>query len=807
MIGGELKNVCQITILSDIGAIIILAALVSYIVFVRKNNRTLLDKIFLQAAFLNIFSSLASSVSILFVLYPEHVSNLTARMVFALKLILLELGYLCLIRYLLGAGEKKAAGGKRLSFLRISVWITCIVIAVSIPTNWIFLSYEETRVVSYTTAGFLIAVAPALLGTLICIICLWKKDKSLLSVFIFLFIMRMYLGFMLEDSFSVPTVLALGLLYAYFSVHSRDSLFQIGSIIILMFIGATLLIGNYTMRAVSSFYLQTIREENEKSLGNMRKTLESSKSFAWRVNYWIEHNQEIADAINYDTIGMTDADSLEELSRIIEKAGVETSSQVTPEDLEKLSEEERLFFAAMQYSLDEAIFEYDAEYYSFDDLLLVEEDPSGNLSVLFDAGKDRDQNTVDRCRLGEPVDREMLEYSWNNYQEIASSEYFNPFFTQYSDSFGYHEDFKVEGLDHHLMFCVSVSSDEINKKLNFILDLRRKTIFILTIVATLILALLYFTVLSPLRRVTRSVSEYQKDKNADKTRESLAPIRAGNEIGMLAGEFTSLTKEMERYTDEVAMMAAYREKVNTELRTAAQIQESVLPDTFPAFPDRTDFDLYASMDPAKEVGGDFYDFFLTDENHLAILIADVSDKGIPASLFMMSAKNLINYRAKKGGTPGQILTEINEQICGDSLTQMFVTVWMGILDLTSGVMICTNAGHEYPIIRGADGTFQVYKDRHGFVVGGMTGITYKDYELILNPGDAVFVYTDGIPEANNEKGEFYGMDRLTAALNQAGKKTPEEILRTVRADVDTFVNGANQFDDLTMLCLEYRGKV
>ena len=156
MIGGELKNVCQITILSDIGAIIILAALVSYIVFARKNNRTLLDKVFLQAAFLNILSSLASSASMLFVLYPEHVSNLTARMVFALKLILLELGYLCLIRYLLGAG-KKAAGGKRLSFLRISVWITCIVIAVSIPTNWIFLSYEETRVVSYTTAGFLIA--------------------------------------------------------------------------------------------------------------------------------------------------------------------------------------------------------------------------------------------------------------------------------------------------------------------------------------------------------------------------------------------------------------------------------------------------------------------------------------------------------------------------------------------------------------------------------------------------------------------------------------------------------------------------
>ena len=210
------------------------------------------------------------------------------------------------------------------------------------------------------------------------------------------------------------------------------------------------------------------------------------------------------------------------------------------------------------------------------------------------------------------------------------------------------------------------------------------------------------------------------------------------------------------------------------------------------------------MTPAKEVGGDFYDFFLIDDTHLALVIADVSDKGVPAALFMMSAKNLINYRAKQGGTPAEILTEVNGQISGNSYTEMFVTVWMGILDLTSGVLTCTNAGHEYPVVRGEDGKFSIYRDRHGLVVGGMEGIRYKDYELLLKPGDAIFVYTDGIAEANNEAGEFYGLERLENALNRSPGREPKELLRAVTEDVNAFAGDAAQFDDMTMLCLEFR---
>ena len=183
----------------------------------------------------------------------------------------------------------------------------------------------------------------------------------------------------------------------------------------------------------------------------------------------------------------------------------------------------------------------------------------------------------------------------------------------------------------------------------------------------------------------------------------------------------------------------------------------------------------------------------------------MSDKGVPAALFMMSSKILLNYRAQMGGTPSEILTAVNAQICKNNRSRMFVTVWLGVLDLETGVMTCTNAGHEYPFVRSAGG-FRMLKDRHGLVVGAMGKTVYRDYEIRLSPGDAVFVYTDGVPEANNAADEFYGLERLENALNRLASASPREILEGVKADVDAFTGEARQFDDLTMLCLEYRGR-
>ena len=266
-------------------------------------------------------------------------------------------------------------------------------------------------------------------------------------------------------------------------------------------------------------------------------------------------------------------------------------------------------------------------------------------------------------------------------------------------------------------------------------------------------------------------------------------------------------RRMEREQMEQENMIREQERIVKELSTARQIQNSVLPHIFPPFPERKEIDLFASMDPARDVGGDFYDFFFIDEDHLCLVIADVSGKGIPAALFMMFSKRIIEDFAKIEHSVSEILRKTNEVLCDNNQAEMFVTVWLGILEISTGRMAASNAGHEYPAICKKDGSFELYKDKHGFVIGGMPGVRYKEYALQMEPGDKIFVYTDGVPEATAGSGEMFGAERMTAALNTCADGRPEEILRRVRSAVDDFVGDAEQFDDLTMMCLEYKGTV
>ena len=256
-------------------------------------------------------------------------------------------------------------------------------------------------------------------------------------------------------------------------------------------------------------------------------------------------------------------------------------------------------------------------------------------------------------------------------------------------------------------------------------------------------------------------------------------------------------------------LALEKERIEAELSLATRIQASSLPKDFPPFPDRKEFDLFASMTPAKEVGGDFYDFFLIDDDHLGLVIADVSGKGVPAALFMMISMALVRNAAmspENEKNPAKILQVVNRQICSRNPEEMFVTVWLGILDIPSGKLTAANAGHEYPALKHPDGSFAILKDRHGLVIGAMETARYRDYELVLEPGEKLFVYTDGVAEAANVRDELFGSERLIAALRSGEENSPEEILDTVRNAVQEFVGTAPQFDDLTMLCLQYNGK-
>lgn len=245
-------------------------------------------------------------------------------------------------------------------------------------------------------------------------------------------------------------------------------------------------------------------------------------------------------------------------------------------------------------------------------------------------------------------------------------------------------------------------------------------------------------------------------------------------------------------------------KNEAELNVATNIQKSMLPCIFPAFPDRREFDIYATMDPAKEVGGDFYDFFMVDKRHLAIVMADVSGKGVPAALFMVIGKTLIKDHTQPGRNLGDVFTEVNDLLCESNSEGLFITAFEGVLDLVTGEFNFVNAGHEMPFICKSGSSFEVYKIKPGFVLAGMEGMKYKAGSMTLDVGDKIFQYTDGVTEATNAQNELYGMDRLSVVLNKNCDKKPEEILPAVKNDIDLFVGDAPQFDDITMLCLEYK---
>ena len=339
---------------------------------------------------------------------------------------------------------------------------------------------------------------------------------------------------------------------------------------------------------------------------------------------------------------------------------------------------------------------------------------------------------------------------------------------------------------------------------------------ILIFLATLISILLANSLVRPIRHMTKRVSEMKGD---DMTFKVDQVMLTGNEIELLARSFENMSEKMKGYVDEIVQITSEKQRLETELSVASEIQVNMLPTHFPAFPDRNEFDLYAVTDPAREVGGDFYDFFLIDDDHLAIVMADVSGKGVPAALFMVISKTLIKNVTLSGmyDSPAEILADVNNKLCEGNDDNMFVTVWLGILTISTGSMVSACAGHEYPVFYRQNRGFALEKDPHGLAMGGYEGLRYKDEHWEMNPGDLLFLYTDGVPEANNQSEELFGNDRMLSSLETGLSEVIESdeaqepylnlnhFLRVVRRHIDEFVGDTPQFDDLTMLCLEYRG--
>ncbi|MCH5249840.1 MAG: SpoIIE family protein phosphatase [Lachnospiraceae bacterium] len=304
----------------------------------------------------------------------------------------------------------------------------------------------------------------------------------------------------------------------------------------------------------------------------------------------------------------------------------------------------------------------------------------------------------------------------------------------------------------------------------------------------------------PIRKLTLEVTKMDGG-NLD----SQIDISTGDEVEELGKAFNKMTRQLKGYITNLAAATAEKERIRTELDLASQIQADMLPDSTHMLSGRKEFSLYARMTPAKEVGGDFYDFFMIDDDHLAFIVADVSGKGVPASLFMVVANTLLRTRIMGGGSLEDAVTKVNDSLCAVNKNGMFVTAWIGVLTISTGLLTYVNAGHNPPLIGNKKDGYRYIKERSGFVLAGMDGISYNQKQIKLEQDDTIFLYTDGVSEANDEAGKLYGEERLLDHLNDSKETEPDKLAEGVWEQVQEFQGNAEQFDDITMLAVNYHG--
>ena len=412
---------------------------------------------------------------------------------------------------------------------------------------------------------------------------------------------------------------------------------------------------------------------------------------------------------------------------------------------------------------------------------------------------------VDAANPDDPADMEKYITIWERYRDNKGID--EPLVTD--NDYGYNYTGVSVILDENgnaiaeIQYILDMS--EVRAYLNsFLINMLLISFAIIGITIIVYIFFVRKMVTKPVGKLTAFTQEITK---TSKFENQHIEIKTGDEIQSLSESFNFMLVELENYIANLSKVTAEKERIGAELDVAKHIQASMLPCIFPAFPDRSEIDIYATMEPAKEVGGDFYDFFMVDDRHLAIVMADVSGKGVPAALFMVIGKTLIKDHTTPGRDLGKVFTEVNDLLCESNSEELFITAFEGVLDLVTGEFVYVNAGHEMPFIYKSGGDFEPYKIRAGFVLAGMEGMKYRAGSMTLEPGDKIFQYTDGVTEATNINNELYGMDRLGEILNKVKLGTPHEILPAIKKDIDEFVGEAPQFDDITMLCLEYKTKM
>ncbi len=540
----------------------------------------------------------------------------------------------------------------------------------------------------------------------------------------------------------------------------------------------------------------------EQTADEVKLALHEYPAHEWLLRYW--HSNADKMDIEYDVDYSADTATAEKC-RILSEHHPDLSLRYAEVgDLAKLSEADKKLYAEIVYSwfitrINEIKLVNQPDY-----LFGVRTDAPYNRQFFMfsaaDPGSERGTEYEQVYTLGvsvtvEESQRDAMQSAVMNKSFIADA-------GNYVDYYSYME--TIDGHDYliGMTFDLTTLLTEIEDQRSNASLTAMGYQLLLSLICSL--AIMFF-VLRPLKIIQSSIRHYKDTKDSHQVKRHLERINMNNEIGELADDVIEMTEEIDDHLERISRITAERERIGAELTLATDIQKSTLPHIFPPFPDRNEMDIYALMDPAREVGGDFYDFFMVDDDHLCLVIADVSGKGIPASLFMMISKIIIKSYAMLGIGPAEILGKTNETLCEDNKTDMFVTTWVGILELSTGTLRAANAGHEYPAIRHNGSKFELMKDKHGFVIGGIEDLVFTEYEVKMQPGSTLFVYTDGVPEASDSSNNMFGTERMLDSLNEVCESSPEDIIRHVRTSIDEFTRDGTQFDDLTMLCIRYNG--
>ena len=527
------------------------------------------------------------------------------------------------------------------------------------------------------------------------------------------------------------------------------------------------------------------------------------EAYKWLFRYWYSHSADLD--IEYDAAYNDGTKTVEKVKSFAERHPETHLKYVSEYDLLGMTEEDRKLYAEIAYSwltdrIDQIKNVHDVDYLF---VVMTEEPYDEQFFVLSGAypGAVRGTDYEEVYTLGVTStvgqsQQKAMENAIKNRNHLADAGNYLDFYSFLDRAGGIPI---LVGLTYDLTSInEQIKSETRNDTAAAVLGQLGLSVICMLMV--------YFLALRPLKTVQANIRRYRETKDGLAVKADLSRVNSKNEIGELTKDIIELTEEIDNYVDEIETITSEKQRIESELDMARRIQLSMMPNLFPPFPERKEFYLHAYVDPAREVGGDFYDYFFIDDDHLCLVIADVSGKGVPAALFMMAAKIILKSSAMQGKSPAEILTATNRAICENNPQDMFVTVWLGVLELSTGNLTAVNAGHEYPAVKRADGRFEVIKTKHSLFIGGMDDVTYKEYELDLKPGDKIFVYTDGLPEATDSAGEMFGMDRMTDALNEYLDEKPRPLIESMRESVNKFVKDAEQFDDITMMCLEYAGK-